>query len=90
MGLYFLLVPFSQKRDIARPMVLIDKALRGDLQFSMVIGVDWQSETLHCYMNFNNSTESWLAIVLCRGSGGYMILKIENRVIRPGFQDNQT
>jgi len=38
------------------PLVLINKVLRGDLQFSMEIGKNWRGETLHCYMNFTNDS----------------------------------
>lgn len=38
------------------PLVLINKVLRADLQFSMEIGKNWQGETLHCYMNFTNDS----------------------------------
>lgn len=39
-----------------QPLILIDKAVRGDLEFFMEIGTDWQGETLHCYVSFNNES----------------------------------
>ncbi len=39
-----------------KPLVLLNTALRRDLQFSMEISKHWQGETLHCYMSFNNNS----------------------------------
>lgn len=39
-----------------KPLVLVNTAVRADLQFSMEIESDLHGETLHCYMNFNNDS----------------------------------